>query len=232
MTTTWCVKHAPRLCVGAPTARGVCCLELPWYGGSRLAVWLTATSALWMCLESSLKRWSMCLRKFVMISISGIDVLTLKNNRFVWTTVRFRRYPWFLCMWVSSECMRRTRLLLHEEGLICSEGIDPVQKQIRNQRPSAGQKQNIYPTAAHQPRHNQVVHQGSGYTCWMLHLLVPGFQRIARGEYWRLASLMVLRLLSSSEIHSYKKLNERSATGSAEVISSGSEELSWWVICS
>ena len=50
---TWCARHAPRLCVGGPMARGVWTLEFPWFWGSRQIMSLTATSALLMWLGST-----------------------------------------------------------------------------------------------------------------------------------------------------------------------------------
>ena len=45
---TWCARHAARLCVSGPMARGVWTLEFSWFGGSRQTMSLTATSALLM----------------------------------------------------------------------------------------------------------------------------------------------------------------------------------------
>ena len=47
---TWCARHAPKLCMGGPMARGVWILEFPWFVGSQQTMSLTATSALLMWL--------------------------------------------------------------------------------------------------------------------------------------------------------------------------------------
>ena len=73
----------------------------------------------------SMKQWSMCWRKLVMISVSGFICVDLKVVNFLLgQQLGFTKYPCFLCMWDTRDCSQhytKKDWTLREELVPCKE---------------------------------------------------------------------------------------------------------------
>ena len=114
----------------------------------------------------SMKQWSMCWRKVVMISISGLFALNRKWWTFCWdNSLASPSIHVFCAFGIVGTVLRITR-----RRTAFARGIGALQWKERYKRPSGGQIQNTLPTTAHQARLNQAVHQGSEQGWCLLHL--------------------------------------------------------------
>ena len=144
----------------------------------------------------------------VMISISGLFMLTWRWWTFCWDNSLASPSTHVFC---ACGIVRSLPSITRRRTGVCGRNWC-LAKKGRHQRPSGGQRENTLPTAAH-----QAVHQGTGQGWWLLHLLVPGFSWIDHGE----VESRHLRRFSDLAAHQrsrFRKLNERSGTGSVEGI--------------
>ena len=169
-----------------------------------------------------MKQWSMCWRKLVIISISGLFVLIWRWWTFSWDNSLASPSTHIFCACgivgtVLSITRRRTGLC----GRNCC-----LAKKGTSSTTLWWTETEYFSHCCTQARLNQAVHQGSGQGWWLLHLLVLGFSRIYHGEVesWHLGRSSDPAAHQRSSV---RKLNERSRIGSVEGICFGSEEISW-----